>query len=137
MDGVEYPEMRAAVLAAVRALADPDYQERVWLRREYPHSRFYDDFDASVHTLYDDCVVLPDPSLRIGSILVSSEEVDALFHLGRVLTPLIDELRDAPDATYVGDPRWRAVVMAARAAAVRGACADRAGGFPGGWWPVM
>ncbi|MFE1592253.1 hypothetical protein [Nocardia sp. NPDC058705] len=116
MDTVQFPQMRATVLSALEALADPEYQQRVWLERRFPQERFYDDLDENIHALYDDCVVLPDPRDRIGTILIDDEEAAALVNLGRVLTPLIDDLGDASDSVYVGDARWSSVVAAARAA---------------------
>ncbi|WP_435827000.1 SCO4402 family protein [Nocardia fluminea] len=109
--------MRSSVVSAVRALADPVYQQRIWLERRYPHPGFYDDLDQRIHTLYDDSTVLPDPSRRVGTILIgNNDELVALSNLDRVLSPLIDDLGDVPDSKYLGDERWRDVVAAAREA---------------------
>ncbi|TQM25871.1 SCO4402 family protein [Nocardia bhagyanarayanae] len=116
MNEVQFPEMRANVLSAIRALADREYQQRVWLERQYPHEGFYDDLDQRIHTLYDDCAVLPDPRRRIGTVLIDNDELGALAKLDRVLSPLLDDLGNSPDSVYVGDPRWGAVLTAARVA---------------------
>ncbi len=108
--------MRADVVDAVRALSDAAYQRRVWIERRYPHDAFYDDLDMNIHVLYDDCVVLPDPRSRVGTVLVDGTEVPSLERLDAVLSPLIQRLGDSPDAIYLADPAWGAVVEAARTA---------------------
>ncbi|WP_446222916.1 SCO4402 family protein [Nocardia sp. IBHARD005] len=118
MNGVQFPEMRASVLSAVAALADHEYQQRIWLEHRYPHENFYDDLDERIHALYDDCAVLPDPRRAISTILIDNEELGALVELDRVLSLLIDDLGVAPDSVYVGDARWGDVMKAAREALV-------------------
>ncbi|GGI76806.1 hypothetical protein GCM10011581_12400 [Saccharopolyspora subtropica] len=109
VDPIRFPDMRAEVVLAVKSLADPDYQQRVWIRHEYPHEGFYDDFTQNVHILFDDTCVLPEPHQRVGSVLFPNE-VDVMKALGDVLDPLIDELGDASDAQYLAHPQWTEVV---------------------------
>ncbi|MFG3437739.1 hypothetical protein ACGF0J_10915 [Nonomuraea sp. NPDC047897] len=68
---IRFPDMRKEVEGAVRALADLEYQQAVWIRREDPHSQYYDDFDLNIHILYDDTAVLEDPYAAIGQLLTS------------------------------------------------------------------
>ncbi|MEU4413946.1 SCO4402 family protein [Nocardia salmonicida] len=116
MTDVQYPEMRKSVIEALESFADPDYQRRVWINRQFPQENFHDDLDVNVSILYDDCVVVPDPRSRIGSILIDGPEVDRLIELDQVLGPMIGRLGNAPDATHLGDSEWPLVVEAARAA---------------------
>lgn len=111
---VQYPEMRQQVIAALESLADPEHQRTQWGVVE-PGVSYYDDLTLNVHILYDDCVVLPDPTSRVGTMLFE-DEVPALRDLDGVFGPLLDELGDAPDEVYLADPRWPAVVRAARRA---------------------
>jgi hypothetical protein len=111
---VKYPEMRREVVNALAALADPEYQQRVWIERNYPRDNFFDDLSLNINILYD--MVLPDPVPRIGAVLLDENEVDQLIRLEKVLGPLIAELRDAPDSRYLSDPRWKQVVDAASSA---------------------
>jgi hypothetical protein len=111
---VKYPEMRQEIASALAALADPEYQQRVWIDRKYPRENFYDDLTLNINILYD--MVLPDPRSRIGTVLVSENEVGHLARLEAVLGPLVAELRDAPDSRYLSDPRWEEVVVAAGSA---------------------
>ncbi|MEU4362872.1 hypothetical protein [Promicromonospora sp. NPDC023987] len=73
---------------------------------------YYDDLDLSVHVLYDDTTVLPDPVESVGSI-ITADEVDVLEKLNSVLEPIIAGLGDEPDAAYLAHPDWSAVVSAA------------------------
>lgn len=114
MTNVRYPEMRQEVIHQLSALADPEYQQRVWIERKFPHDKFYDDLTMTINILYD--MALPDPESGLGSVLMSQSEVDELAGLEKILGPLIDDLRDASDQTYMSDPRWREVVTAARSA---------------------
>lgn len=112
---VRHPSMRAEVVLAVRSLADPAYQHRVWIRREYPQATFFDDLTQNVNILFDDTGVLPDPASAVGDILYPNE-VDTMTTLGNALDPLIDELSNADDAQYIHHPQWTYVVRSAQAA---------------------
>lgn len=111
---VEFPAMRAEVVSAVRALADRAYQEARWGRVE-PGVNFFDDLTLNVHILYDDCVVLPNPASRLGTVLLP-EDVDVLVRLHEALGPMLADLADSPDSSYLEDPRWNLVLDAAQAA---------------------
>ncbi len=97
-------------MRALAAFSDRDYQERVWVPRNYPHLNFYDDLTQNVHVLYDDSQVLPDPESRGRWVLLPGDELDRLRALDSVLGPMIDELGEAPDAAYLQDPRWPSVI---------------------------
>ncbi|MCF6387911.1 hypothetical protein L2K20_13100 [Mycobacterium sp. MBM] len=114
MTGVKFPAMRQQTMTALAGLADREYQQRVWVAREYPREGFYDDLTLNVNTLYD--MVLPDPQARLGVVLLNETEVALLSALEQVLGPLVDDLRDAPDQQYLSDPRWNDVVNAAGSA---------------------
>lgn len=107
---VRFPQARADIISALRALADRDYQEREWGVYRKEENR-YDDLSLNVNLLYD-CRALPDPISRVGEALFPSD-VEPLLHLGKVLEPLIDELGDRPDRDYMADPRWPLVIKAA------------------------
>ncbi|GMA87474.1 hypothetical protein GCM10025868_27240 [Angustibacter aerolatus] len=76
---------------------------------------YYDDLDLCVHVLYDDCEVLPDPRRALGAVLRPAD-VPSLQALYVVLDPLLTRLGDRPDADYMAEPAWPAVVQAAQAA---------------------
>lgn len=106
--------MRNEVIRAIRALADPNYQEAVWIRREYPHPGYYDDFDLNIHILYEDTSVCEDPLGSIGSYLKSKREAEVVSQLADALNALLAaEGDDRSDSEYLGSPHWQAVVHAA------------------------
>ncbi len=106
-----------------------DYQRRVWVDKILPSPGYYDDFNQTIHVLYDDCQVLPDPEGRIGSVLIDGEEVDQFRALGVELDAVIADHGGADDAVYLADSRWPAVTSAASRAL---AAMTRAWGFE---WP--
>lgn len=111
---VTFPDMRLQVIAALRSLGDSHHQNTRWGRVE-EGVNYYDDLTLNVHTLYDDCMVLPEPSEAVPDVL-HQEEVSALNDLEQALGPMLHDLGDRPDAHYLADPRWPAVVHAAKAA---------------------
>lgn len=113
-DTVTFPEMRLEVIAALRSLSDRQHQRARWGQVE-AGVNFYDDLTLNVHTLYDDCMVLPEPQAAVPDIIHESE-VPAFLELGCALGPMLQDLGDAPDGVYTGDPRWASVVDAAGAA---------------------
>jgi hypothetical protein len=114
---VEHPEMRANLLDVLKALADPDYQRRVWVERQYPHPGYYDDLEANINFLYDDSDIAEDPHRNIGYALRNEVEARAMENLHKALSPLYDSLPpDTHDAEVIAMPEWQAVVAAARQA---------------------
>lgn len=114
MSSVEFPRMRQEVVAALHSLSDPEHQRCRWGVAQKGVS-YYDDLTLNVHILYDDCMVLPDPLAAVPAIL-HAHEVPTFAELGAALGPMLDELGDRPDADYLADKRWPAVIRAARAA---------------------
>jgi hypothetical protein len=117
MSEVRFPQMRAEVIDAVRALADPEYQRRVWIRRELPQPDYYDDLTVNIHILYDDTRVLEEPADTIGDVLRSPGEAAALAPLAQQLDALFERYgTDLGDEEYLDTPEWPGVVRAAQSA---------------------
>jgi hypothetical protein len=110
MTTVQFPEMRLNVVSAIKFLSDPELQK---LSGKVKDGIYYADLTLYVNILYDDCQVLPDPSLSIGSILYPSES-KVLRAVHEALNPLLSDLGNKPDSDYFADPQWPAVVVAAR-----------------------
>lgn len=103
--------MRSEVIDAVRALADREYQRRVWVGREYPNPDYYDDFTLNINVLYDDTRVLEDPVSAIGSFLRTDEEATVMRKLAAALNAILEEKgTDLTDEEYIADAGWDAVV---------------------------
>lgn len=107
---VRYPYMRREAIRAVAALADRQYQERVWVNRLLPHPNYYDALDEEIHWLFDDLELLPDPGPADGDVLLPGDECAHLRNLGAAFDPMIDRLGDAPDDQYLADPEWPSIV---------------------------
>ncbi|MEU1075124.1 MULTISPECIES: hypothetical protein [unclassified Streptomyces] len=110
---VRLPEMRAEVISAVRALSDPEHQQRVWVERKYPRPGYFEDLTLNVNIL-DDAGVLDNPHAAIGYTLASEDEAQSMVRLGACLDAALSGTgRDAPDETILASPLWGKVVMAA------------------------
>ena len=117
LSGIRFPEMRRNVISAVRALADGEYQRRVWIERIYPNEGYYDDFTLNLNILYDDTLVLDDPVSTLGTVLRSESEVVAMVELGSAIDEALRLEGDGKvDADYLASPSWAAVLRAASAA---------------------
>lgn len=114
---VEFPEMRAEAIEALRAIADPDYQRRMWVEEVGQHPRIIENLDTNIHILYDDTRVAEVPYERIGTILRTESEARALEEFDHVMSPFLDSLDSAADdATIIAMPQWQAIVAAAQKA---------------------
>ncbi|WP_258312248.1 SCO4402 family protein [Streptomyces araujoniae] len=113
---MEFSDARIHVSAALQSLGDEEYQSRVWIAKDFPKGGASDDLSLVIHILYDDFRVLEDPEAALGEVLRNRREVAAMRRLADLMDPLIEELGDAPDETYLAAPSWGLVVRAARAA---------------------
>ncbi|MEU6285230.1 hypothetical protein [Streptomyces sp. NPDC047028] len=111
---VSFPEMRESVISAVSALTDEKYQKEVWVDQNYPEEGYFDDFELNIHILFDDTLVLEDPASALGTILRSTEEVNAMEKLASAINDLLaSEGSDKTDIQYITSPLWGAVVRSA------------------------
>ncbi|MGW4114001.1 SCO4402 family protein [Actinosynnema sp. NPDC004786] len=117
MTGVDYPDMRVEIVDAIRALSDPEYQRRVWVRREMPHPNYHDNFTMNIHVLYDDTTVFENLSEAVGPYLRNQAEIRALAPLKDALDSLFDVYgTELTDEEYIDKPEWPTVIATARAA---------------------
>lgn len=110
-----YPDMRKQLVDTARVLADPEYQQRVWIGRQMPEGIDDDSLDYAVHFIYDDTCLADDPREAIGSYVRDENEALAIERLARALDALFDvHGTDLADVQYVATAEWRAVVAAAK-----------------------
>lgn len=107
-DRIRYPNLRAEVASALLCLRDLNQQVGGQARPP----TFYDDLDLSIHILYDDLMVLPDPAASVSDVLYGNE-IAALRAVDVFLGPMMRELGDQSDEVYVSDPRWGCLELAA------------------------
>ena len=113
---LRHPEVRRQILDALEAIADRDYQQRVWIKRRLPHDNFHDDLSTNIHILFDDTQVVSHADKQVG-FSIYPEEIALLEDVGLRLGSLIDDLGDAEDSAYLAHPAWPEVVAAAGRAA--------------------
>ncbi len=118
--GVKYPAMRNEIIGALEALADREYQQRVWVERRFPSPTYYDDFDTAIHTLYDDTGIGDDVRSQIGSTLRDETEASLMQDVISALEEVFAECGDDADFQTVRTSKsWPSVVSAAAAAVSR------------------
>jgi hypothetical protein len=111
-----YPDMRQQLLCTASRLADPEYQQRVWVRREMPPGIDVDSFDQAVHFIYDDTCLGEDADEAIGLYVRDEREARAI----KSLVDAMDKLFSAKgtnltDAEYLASQEWPQVVDTAKA----------------------
>ncbi|MFI7002359.1 hypothetical protein [Nocardia sp. NPDC050175] len=113
---IEHPEARSAVIDLVENLADPDFQQRVWVERRGDPD-LIENLDQAVGDLFD--LYLDDKNIEryIGTVLRNSSETEGIAELAGVLLPLYSSLPPGTsDAAVIAMPEWSTVVETARAA---------------------
>jgi hypothetical protein len=114
---VKYPKMREELLETLRTLADREYQNKVWLERDYSLGIEYDSFDEVVHFLYDDTVLAENPNAAIGLIIKNEKEVCLIQAVCRAIDKVFEALGlDKSDQEYINSDEWETVVSAASCA---------------------
>jgi hypothetical protein len=111
---VKYPKMREELLETLRNLADRDYQDQVWVKRDYPLGIKYDCFDEAVHFLYDDTVLAENPNAAIGVIIEDEKEARLMSAVCQAIDLVFEALgTEASDEEYIKSSEWTRVVEAA------------------------
>ena len=112
---LEFPEMRAELIAHLQSLADPEYQQMGWVNHRFPPGIEYDDFDNVIHFLYDDTVLSENAEADIGVILKNKEEADAVKFLINEIDSLFDIYGlSLKDGEYMSKPEWENIVRKAK-----------------------
>jgi len=115
MSFLKYPMMRAELIEHLNALADIDYQRRVWVLGGSEGQIKHDEFDYAVHFLYDDTNLAHEPTSMIGEILIGSEEAVKISKLIEKLELIFVQYgTELSDADYIQLPEWADVLDAAK-----------------------
>ncbi len=118
--------MRLEVVASVASLADAEYQQRVWIDREWPSEGYYDDAANSIEWLDENTRAFDDPEGLVG-IMLFADEVLPMSLLAVRVRAILDDLGIVDSATFMADPRWPAVMeVAGRLRALM----EHNGGYP-------
>lgn len=110
--------MRRELLDALTALADRDYQRRVWERREDPGVGRYYGWDMAVHALFDDAPLEQGSSSVVGTLLRDEDEARAVDRVVAALNDVFAETGvEAPVEKVLRSAGWPRVVETAALAA--------------------
>ena len=117
-DGVRHPQLRGLLIAALEALCDPAFQQRVWIRGEIdPRDRYHVDFDQVVHTIWDDLRFGEAPLRSIGFTTRNRDEADAVAAVAAGIDGLLERYgTDRSDEEYMRTPEWTELGTLARSA---------------------
>ncbi|MFE1261110.1 hypothetical protein ACFW5X_11350 [Streptomyces albogriseolus] len=99
---------RVHVVPVVLALANPPWQQDVWL-----DPSVFENLDHVFHTLFDDFCDADEPERYLGVSLRSAEEVTLMRELGTALNAAAAEAPDDTDTEYLQAPSWLTVVAVA------------------------
>lgn len=114
---VAYPVMRNELLMTLRALADPTYQQNIWVERNFPNETFYDDYDMAIHTLYDDLGLDDEGCMQVGFVLCNQTVADLVHEVIVALEHIFDTLGVDSDFEVIRRSNgWPEVIRSARVA---------------------
>jgi hypothetical protein len=99
---------RIHVVPVVLALANPPWQQDVWL-----DPSVFENLDYVFHTLFDDFCDADEPERCLGVSLRTEEEVALMRELGITLNAAAAEAPNDSDAEYLQAPSWPKVVAVA------------------------
>ncbi|MFI9149753.1 hypothetical protein [Streptomyces sp. NPDC053367] len=99
---------RVHVVPVVLALANPPWQQTVWL-----NPSVFENLDHVFHTLFDDFCDADEPERYLGVSLRSEEEVALMRELGTALNAAAAEAPNDTDAEYLRASSWPTVVAVA------------------------
>ncbi|QXE39182.1 hypothetical protein KQY30_16415 [Streptomyces sp. GMY02] len=99
---------RVHVVPAVLALANPPWQQDVWLDRSTSEN-----LDHIFHTLFDDFCDADNPERYLGTSLRTEEEVSLMRQLGAALNAAGDEAPNDTTEEYLRADNWPEVVAIA------------------------
>lgn len=111
---VAFPELRTELQYALAALADEEYQRRVWIEGIAPRTPYAYDFDMACHAILDDTDVLRDPTRLLGTVLRDDSELRAVVGLASALQAVISDIGAAGTISAArSSPAWPDLVASA------------------------
>ena len=113
---LEFPGMRTELIEHLQALSDAKYQRIAWVEHALEGGK-YDEFDLSVHFLYDDTNLSKTPELYIGTILLNKSESDSIMQLVKEIDIMFECYGlTLTDEEYICKPEWNNVILKAKEA---------------------
>lgn len=113
---IKYPDMRMNLIAYIESLSDLEYQRQYWGKADPKNPDFYDDFDESIHFLYDSTDIATDPKSWLGLVLRNDKEVTLVSALTESIEKLFQEHGlDLADEKYMETKEWTLILNNAKA----------------------
>ena len=111
---LKFPSMREELIAYLSGLSDLDYQYQAWVERSSP-SLDYDEFNYTVHFLYDDTSLAENASDWIGLVLRDEKEARSIENVVSALNVIFDKYgTELSDREYLEKNEWLWVVNASK-----------------------
>lgn len=112
---MKYPWIREELLGYLQGLSDPAYQRSCWVEVKCPDGGKHDEFDYTIHFLFDDTELGSVPESCIGNILINQKEADCIRKVCEAIDHLFDRHgTELSDADYISLPEWEQVISTAR-----------------------
>jgi hypothetical protein len=117
MKEIRYPNLRINLISFLESLSDKEYQQHVWIEGRRLDGVVHDEFDYSVHFLFDDTDLARDAKSDVGYILYDDEEAESISFLTQIIDRMLKKHgTKLSDADYMALPEWPMVIDAANAA---------------------
>ena len=111
------PEMRNELLDYLFSLSDFNYQKNCWVKGNCPPNIQHDEFDYSVHFLFDDTDLANNPDGLIGYILNDANEALLIKSVCEKITAIFNKYgTDLSDEQYINLSEWEEVIRSAKSA---------------------
>ncbi|AZE86901.1 hypothetical protein [Pseudomonas sp. 31 R 17] len=111
---LKFPSMREELISYLSGLSDLDYQYQAWVERSSP-SLDYDEFNYTVHFLYDDTSLAENASDWIGLVLRDEKEARSIENVVSALNVIFDKYgTELSDREYLEKNEWLWVVNASK-----------------------
>lgn len=108
---IDFPEMREELIECIKGLSDLEYQKKYWGKIHTTNPNVYDDFNQTIHFLYDDSNIAEDPDSWIGLILISQEESSLIKTLNTHIECLFKSYgTKLSDEDYMNKPEWKNII---------------------------
>jgi len=106
--------LRNELIGSLRALADPEYQRRVWIQLEQPLPGYEDAIDIAIHLVLDDLGLDTYLPQAMGKVLQNDAEAEAVRVVVEALVAVLDTVGPLATAEeHIRSPAWPEVVRAA------------------------
>jgi hypothetical protein len=116
---MKFPDMRHQLVTNLKSLSDWEYQKKCWVLKECPEEVENDEFDLSVHFLFDDTELASDPESAIGYFLKNKIEAQAVKSVCDELDSIFDKYGyKHTDDEYINFAEWHNVIESATKALI-------------------